>query len=101
MENRDYLIILYDFYGDLLTEKQKLYFEEYYFNNLFLREIIDNLNISRNAIHKVIIGVEKKLKFYEEKLNLYTKTNKIHDIIKKDNIEDIKKELRELIKWNI
>ena len=98
MENRDYLIILYDFYGDLLTEKQKLYFEEYYFNNLFLREISDNLNISRNAIHKVIIGVEKKLKFYEEKLNLYTKTNKIHDIIKKDNIEDIKKELRELIK---
>ena len=30
MENRDYLIILYDFYSELFNEKQKLYFENYY-----------------------------------------------------------------------
>ena len=97
MEKRDYLIILYDFYGELLNEKQKLYFEEYYFNNLSLGEISENLNISRNAIHKCIVGVEEKLTLFEEKLKLYEKTNKIRDIIKKDNIDDIKTALKELI----
>lgn len=97
MEKRDYLIILYDFYGELLNEKQKLYFEEYYFNNLSLGEISENLNISRNAIHKCLVGVEEKLTLFEEKLKLYEKTNKIRDIIKKDNIDDIKTALKELI----
>ena len=73
MNERDYLIILYDFYGELFNEKQKEYFEEYYFNNLSLGEISEKLNVSRNAIHKVIQGIEEKLKFYEEKLNLYKK----------------------------
>ena len=97
MEKRDYLIILYDFYGELLNEKQTLYFEEYYFNNLSLGEISENLNISRNAIHKCLVGVEEKLTLFEEKLKLYEKTNKIRDIIKKDNIDDIKTALKELI----
>ena len=39
MDERLYLINLYDYYGDLLTQKQKDYFEEYYFNNLTLLEI--------------------------------------------------------------
>ena len=97
MEKRDYLIILYDYYGELLNEKQKNYFEEYYFNNLSLGEISENLNISRNAVHKCLIGIEEKLTFFEEKLKLYEKTNVIRDIIKKDNIDDIKKSLKELI----
>ncbi len=97
MEKRDYLIMLYDFYGELLNEKQKTYFEEYYFNNLSLGEISENLNISRNAIHKCLAGVEEKLTLFEEKLKLYEKTNKIRDIIKKDNIDDIKNTLKELI----
>ena len=32
------LTIVYDYYGELLTEKQQLYFEDYYFNNLSLQE---------------------------------------------------------------
>ena len=93
MNERDYLIILYDFYGELFNEKQKEYFEEYYFNNLSLGEISEKLNVSRNAIHKVIQGIEEKLKFYEEKLNLYKKNKMLHDIIEK--IED--KELKEIL----
>ena len=100
MEKRDYLIILYDYYGELLNEKQKNYIEEYYFNNLSLGEISENLNISRNAVHKCLIGIEEKLTFFEEKLKLYEKTNVIRDIIKKDNIDDIKKSLKELIDWD-
>ena len=68
MDNRNYLIILYDFYGELLNDKQREYFEDYYFNNLSLGEISENVGVSRNAIHKNIKGSEEKLYFYEEKL---------------------------------
>ena len=87
MEDRDYIVMLYDFYGELFNEKQRKYFEEYYFQNLSLSEIGINFGISRNAVHKVIQGVEEKLKFYEEKLELYRKTQVIYDII--NNIDDV------------
>ena len=83
MEKRDYLIILYDLYGELLNDKQQQYFEEYYFNNLSLGEISENLNISRNAVHKSLQSIEEKLQFYEEKLKLYKKSKIIYDIIEK------------------
>ena len=51
MDKRNYLIILYDFYGELLNDKQKECFEDYYFNNLSLGEISENMNLSRNAIY--------------------------------------------------
>lgn len=97
MEKRDYLIILYDLYGELLNDKQQQYFEEYYFNNLSLGEISENLNISRNAIHKVLQSVEEKLQFYEEKLKLYKKSKIIYDIIDKESSQEIKKILKEMI----
>lgn len=86
MEERDYLIILYDFYSELLSDKQKDFFEDYYFNNLSLGEISENTGISRNAIHKNIKSVCDKLYFYEEKLGLYRKRKELHDIIK--NLDD-------------
>ena len=70
LEEVVYLNELYDIYGDLLTDKQKEYFENYYFNNLSLGELADNYNISRNAIYKQINITVDKLKFYEEKLKL-------------------------------
>ena len=73
MEDRIYLIDLYDIYGELLDDKKREYFESYYFDNLSLGEISENLDVSRNAVHKQIKVVEDKLKFYEEKLCLYQK----------------------------
>lgn len=96
MEERDYLIILYDFYSELLSEKQKEYFEDYYFNNLSLGEISENTGLSRNAIHKNIKSVEEKLYFYEGKLCLYNKRLKFNEIIDNINDEKIKNELKEL-----
>lgn len=84
--NREYLIILYDIYGELLTSKQKKYFEDYYFNNFTLSEISENEQVSRNAVSKVVNLVEKKLLFYEDKLALNKKNNNIKNIIK--NIDD-------------
>ena len=46
--------MLYDFYGELLNDKQREYFEDYYFNNLSLGEISENTGLSRNAMHKNI-----------------------------------------------
>lgn len=97
MESRDYIIMLYDFYGDLFNDKQKNYFEEYYFNNLSLGEISEKLGVSRNAVHKVIQGMEEKLTFYEEKLCLYKKSNIIYDIMGKIEDKDLKKKLEELL----
>lgn len=77
MEKREYLIILYDFYSELLSDKQKEHFEDYYFNNLSLGEISENENVSRNAIHKSIKSIENKLYFYEEKLKLYQKSQEL------------------------
>lgn len=93
MSNRDYLVILYDYYGELFNDKQREYFEDYYFNNLSLGEISDNLGVSRNAIYKVIKLMEEKLYFFEEKLGLYDKNNKINDIISKVSDDKIKEEL--------
>lgn len=95
MTDRDYLVILYDFYGELLTDKQKEYFEYYYFNNLSLSEISENLGISRNAIHKSIKLIESKLYFYEDKLKLYKKRIILRQLIK-DLDDSIKEKLEEL-----
>ena len=93
MEERDYLVILYDFYGELLNDKQREYFEDYYFNNLSLAEISENVGISRNAIHKVIKGVQIKLEFYEDKLELYKKKELLKKYI--SSLDDV--EIRDKI----
>ena len=96
MEEINKLIILYDFYSELLTEKQKEYFEDYYFNNLSVGEIRENTGLSRNAIHKNIKSVEEKLFFYEEKLELWQKKLLLEEIIKEIDNQNIKERLKDL-----
>lgn len=91
------LIELYDIYSDLLTDKQKMYFEDYYFDNLSLQEISENYNVSRNAVHNSLKDTEEKLIYYEEKLKIHYKNNRIKSIVTSINDERIKKELEELI----
>lgn len=98
MEERDNLVILYDYYGELLSDDNKKYFEDYYFDNLSLGEISENDGISRNAIHKHIKSAEAKLVFYEEKLGLYKKDLKIKERISKVTDEKVKRELEEIFK---
>lgn len=97
MEERIYLGILFDYYGSLLTDKQKMYFEDYYFNNLTLSEISTNNNISRNAIHKQIKDASEKLIWYESNLKLYEKSKKINKLLQKIENEKLKEEIKELI----
>ena len=97
MDRLVYLNTLYDIYKDLLTEKQKDYFENYYFDNLSLSEIADNYGISRNAVHNQIKIITDKLKEYEDKLHLLSKKNKLIEIIDKIDNKDIKEELEKII----
>ena len=91
-----YYVELFDYYGELFTNKQKEYFESYYFDNLTFQEIADNNNVTKNAIHKNIKEIIEKLDYYEEKLNLYKNRKKIEKIIK-DLDENIKLKIEELI----
>ena len=92
-----YLIDLYDIYGELLTDKQQAYFEDYYFDNLSLQEISENYSVSRNAIHNSLESTKNKLELFENKLRIYEKNKKIKDIVTKITDERIKKELEKLI----
>lgn len=87
---------LFDYYGELFTDKQKEYFTDYYFNNLTLQEIADNNNVSRNAVHKNIKDILTKLDYYEEKLNLYSNKQKIEKLLENVDV-DIKEKIEELI----
>ena len=97
MDDQEYIIILYDYYSELFNDKQKKYFEEYYFDNLSLSEISENEDISRNAIHKSIKSVVSKLYEYEDKLKLYDRDKKIKKIIDKLDDDKIKSELEKLL----
>ena len=97
MEDREYLIILYDYYGELLNDMQREYFEQYYFDNLSLAEISENDGKSRNAIHKCIKSSCSKLYEYEDKLKLYDKRVKLDSIISKIDNDEIVELLKELI----
>lgn len=97
MEDRDYIIILYDYYGELFHDKQKEYFESYYFDNLSLGEISDNLDISRNAIHKGIKTIVDKLYFYEDKLGMYRRYQNLSKAIDMVEDEKIRKKLKDIL----
>lgn len=96
MIERLHYIDLYDVYGQLLTDKQQKYFEDYYFNNLSLSEISENEGITRNAIHKHIKDAIDKLEYYEVNIKVLEKTKKIIKFSEKLN-EKEQKELKELL----
>ena len=96
MTKRDELIILYDYYGELLSDDNRKYFEDYYFDNLSLGEIAENNSVSRNAVHKRIKTSEDKLLFYEEKLGIYAKDKKVSKLLKETGNEKLIEELKKI-----
>lgn len=62
--------LLYDFYGELLTQKQKQVYELYHQNDWSLSEIAQELSISRQAVRDQLKRTEKILQEYEKKLQL-------------------------------
>ena len=97
MEEVIYFTELYDLYGELLTNKQKEYFENYYFNNLSLSEMAENYDVSRNAIHKQVKNVTDKLNYYESILKLREKSKILNEIIENIQDEKLKSNLTDLL----
>ena len=88
MEELVYYSDLYDLYKNLLTDKQRGYFEDYYFKNLSLSEISQNYGVSRNAVHNQVKIVKDLLDQYEEKLMLKEKFDKIEELIEGSSFSD-------------
>jgi predicted DNA-binding protein YlxM (UPF0122 family) len=66
-------VLLYDFYGELLTEHQRNVYEDAVYNDMSLSEIAEEYGISRQGVHDLIKRCDKILLDYEEKLHLVEK----------------------------
>lgn len=97
MDKMIYLNSLYDIYKDLLTDKQKEYYESYYFDNLSLSEIAENFEVSRNAIFNQLKIIEDKLLEFENKLKLKEKQEKILKILEKKSNKELYEEIKRII----
>ena len=71
MKNQTFrMTMLYDFYGELLTERQKEFYDLYYNEDLSLSEIAENYGISRQGVRDVIVRAEAYLTEIEDKTGL-------------------------------
>ncbi len=86
------IALLFDFYGQLLTEKQIEIVDMYYNNDLSLGEISEQQGISRQGVYDTLKRAERTLYQYEEKLGLVDRFLK-----QKQNMEKIIEMLEELI----
>lgn len=65
--------LLYDFYGELLTEHQKDIYEQFVLEDLSLSEIAEVKGISRQGVHDLVKRCQKTLENYESRLHLVEK----------------------------
>ena len=87
---------LIDVYGTLLTSNQLNILELYYMEDLSLKEIAEELNISRNAVFDSLKRSLNALEDYESKLNLLQKEEIKNDLL--ENIDSLnKEEIKEII----
>ena len=73
--------LLYDFYGELLTEHQRRIYEDVVLNDYSLSEVAQELGISRQGVHDNLKRCSRILEDYEEKLHLVEKFVSIREKI--------------------
>lgn len=88
---------LFEIYGNLLTDKEKETFKDYYCEDLSLSEIADNKSISRAAVQKMVSNVIDKLNYYETMLKVYEKSKCLKECIELKNIDEIKQKINEVL----
>ena len=64
------MAMLYDFYGDVLTDRQKEFFDLYYNDDLSLAEIAENAGISRQGVRDVLVRAEATMQEVEDKTGI-------------------------------
>lgn len=101
--------LLYDFYGELLTEHQRRIYEDAVYNDLSLGEIAADAGISRQGVHDLIKRCDKILLDYESKLHLVERFEEARKtvnemmqltdgILEKEEAKAVTNELQELKK---
>ena len=81
LEKKEHYSILFDFYENLFTNKQKEYFKEYYFYDNSLSEIAKNYGISRAAVYDLLNKMHDALDEYEATLQLYSKFQRRQELL--------------------
>lgn len=77
--------MLYDFYGELLTEHQKEIYESFVLEDLALVEIAELHGISRQGVHELVKRCDRILADYEDKLHLVEKFEKTKALVNQIN----------------
>jgi len=85
MEKLGRMALLYDLYGNLLTEKQREVLTLFYDEDLSLGEIADLWDISRQGVHDLLKRCEKLLEHYEERLQLLARLEANRKLINEMN----------------
>lgn len=98
--------LLFDFYGELLTEHQKEIYERFVADDLSLGEIAEEVGISRQGVHDLIKRCNQTLRGYEEKLHLIDKflavkekverIDRLLDDYKEENAEELIRDIRKI-----
>ena len=99
IEKKTHYNILFSYYGDLLTEKQKEVFIAYYEEDYSLAEIAESLGISRNAVHDALKTCIKNLEHFEEVLKLNEKStirNNLYQEYLNESTQELINKLKEM-----
>jgi len=89
------LVMLFDFFGELLTAKQKEYFDLYHNQDLSLSEIAENDGISRQGVRDIIVRAENILTDTEKKTGIVSRY-----LQNQAEIAEIEKQLNEILNLN-
>ena len=90
------VIILFDIYGDMLTQKQQDFISYYYNDDLSLAEIAENEGITRQGVRDAVKRAESQLYDMEKKLGFAERTRRI-----KDALEIIKESTDSINNYNM
>lgn len=73
--------LLYDFYGELLTEHQRRIYEDVVLNDMSFSEIAQEQGISRQGVHDLVRRCDRTLQGYEERLHLIERFLKVKQTV--------------------
>lgn len=85
LKERELINDLFDAYGELLTDKQKKIFEEYYLYDLSLSEIAEEQGITRSAVNDSLKKTLAKFEEYEEKVGVLKMKKSIKSLMNSIN----------------
>ena len=93
MDNREYITSLYEIYKELLNEKERNYFEYYYFEDYSMQEIADLYKVSKAYASKYLNKINDKIINYEKILKINDRNSKIIDLLKNVNDSELKSKI--------